>query len=301
MHPSVDLNLLRTLQALLQERSVTRAAQRLRLSQPATSAALGRLRRHFNDELLTRVGNAYRLTPLATELLQRTATAIAATDRVFSLQPEFDPRSADRRFTLVLSDYATSILGSSLSRLLDAEGPHIRLDLRHVSTALVDAAPEALRDIDGVVLPHGFLTDLPFLDLVEDEWVCLISADHPGNPSTLSLEQLGRLPWVLTFHERTAFTTAARELRMHGVEPEVRMVTESYASLPDLIAGTSRVALVQRRLTAALTSSGRVRVLPCPFPAAPLKLALWWHPIHTADPGHRWFRHFMTEAACFGA
>jgi len=292
-----DLNLLPTLQALLEERSVTRAAQRIGLSQPATSVALGKLRRHFNDELLTRVGNEYRLTPLATQLLERAGSAVAAADRVFSLQPEFDPTRSDRTFVVALSDYATSVLGAAMSRLLDTRAPGVRLDLRHIATGIVDSAPEGLREIDAVVLPHGFLTDLPYLDLVEDEWVCLIAADHPGAPTSLTLEQLGELPWVLTYHRRAAFTTAARELRMHGVEPLVQIVTESYAGLPDMVAGTRRVALVQRRLIPMLTASGRVRALPCPFGAAPLKLALWWHPIHTGDPGHRWLRELIADAA----
>lgn len=298
MPRTIDLNLLIALQALLEERSVTRAAQRLSLSQPAASAALAKLRRHFNDELLTRVGTGYRLTPLAMQLVERAGGAVSSASRVFSLQPDFDPASADREFVVVLSDYTLAVLGGAISRLLDARAPGVRLHLRHATTETVDAAPEALREIDAFVLPHGTLSDLPFLDLIEDEWVCLIAADHPGHPlERLTMAYLAELPWVLTYHRQTAFTTAARQLRMHGIEPDVRLVTESYTTLPAVIAGTRRVALVQRRLAATLTAAGQVRVLPCPFPAAPLKLALWWHPINTGDPGHRWLRGLLADAA----
>src|SRR6478672_8463875 len=95
----VDLNLLRALEAILEEQSVTKAAARLGLSQPAMSASLGKLRRHFGDELLTRVGNAYEPTPLAKELLEPTRTALRATDRVFVREGEFDPRTSARDFS----------------------------------------------------------------------------------------------------------------------------------------------------------------------------------------------------------
>ena len=102
---SLDLNLLVSLDALLQERSVTRAATRMGLSQPALSASLARLRRHFGDELLTRVGNEYRLTPLAVQLKELSRLALSGVERVFDAQTEFDPASSRREFSLLVSDY----------------------------------------------------------------------------------------------------------------------------------------------------------------------------------------------------
>ena len=81
------------------------------------------------------------------------------------------------------------------------------------------------------------------------------------------------------------------------MEPRIRVVTESYATLPALIVGTDRVTLVQQRLAALLTSSWPVRAVACPVPLAPLKLALWWHPVNTDDPGHRWLRDLFSEVA----
>ena len=119
----VDLNLLIALDTLLRERSVTQAASRLGLSQPALSASLARLRRYFDDELLTRVGNKYELTPLAVALLERTTVALAATAEVFTAPADFDPATAEREFELYVSDYAASVLATELSRLTRAEAP----------------------------------------------------------------------------------------------------------------------------------------------------------------------------------
>ncbi|WP_034593309.1 LysR family transcriptional regulator [Hamadaea tsunoensis] len=297
MPRNADFNLLLPLQALLAERSVTRAAERLGLSQPATSAALAKLRRHFGDDLLVRVSNSYQLTPLATQLYERVAIAVAASERVFASEPDFDPTTSDRQFTVLMSDYALSTLGPAISGLLDAQAPRLRLYVQPTTRENVDAAHETLRTADLLVLPHGFLTDLPHQDLYSDEWMCLVSADNPDVGPTLTLKQLAAMPWVLTYHRGTAFTTAAHELRQLGVELDVRMVAESYALLPAMIIGTRRVALIQRQLGLQLSAGGRVRALPCPFEAAPLIEAMWWHPMNDTDAGHQWLRERFTEAA----
>jgi DNA-binding transcriptional LysR family regulator len=297
MARNVDLNLLTALQALLTERSVTRAAEQLGLSQPATSAALAKLRRHFGDELLTRVGHGYQLTPLATQLVERTAAAVGATQRVFSSLPDFDPASSDREFTIVMSDYVLTVLGPTLSRLLDAQAPRVRLHVEPTTKDNVDTAAESLRTTDLLVLPHGIVSDLPYQDLYQDDWACLVGADNTDVGDELTMDQLARMPWVLTYHRGTASSTAARELRTHGVELNVRMVIESYAALPALIAGTDRVALVQRQLGRIMTATHPVRMIACPFEAAPLIEALWWHPMHERDAGHQWLRQQFVNAA----
>lgn len=297
MPRNIDLNLLLPLQALLSERSVTRAADLLGLSQPAMSAALAKLRRHFGDELLVRAGNSYQLTPLAAQLVERISTAVAAADRVFSSEPDFDPAVSSREFVVLMSDYALSVLGPVVSAIFDREAPRARLYVQPTTRENVDAAHENLRTADLLVLPHGFVTDLPHQDLYSDEWMCLVSADNPDVGDHLGMEQLAAMPWVLTYHRGTAFTTAAHELRQQGVELNVRMVTESYALLPAVIAGTNRVALVQRQLGLQLSAAGQVRAVPCPFDAAPLIEAMWWHPMHENDAGHRWLRRCLTDAA----
>src|SRR5215218_3914438 len=137
---SLDLNLLVSLDALMQERSVTRAAARMGLSQPALSASLARLRRHFGDELLTRVGNEYRLTPLAVQLRELARLALSGVERVFTAQTEFDPASSRREFSLQVSDYVVAILGDTLAELLAEEAPNARLRFLANTPAAVDRA-----------------------------------------------------------------------------------------------------------------------------------------------------------------
>ncbi|MGY1653953.1 LysR family transcriptional regulator [Geodermatophilus sp. SYSU D01119] len=294
---SLDLNLLVSLDALLQQRSVTRAAAQMGLSQPALSASLARLRRHFGDELLSRVGNEYRLTPLAVQLRELARIALSGVERVFTAQPGFDPASSTREFTLLVSDYVVAVLGDTVAGLLAEEAPHTRLRLSAHSPAIVDRAEQALLTADLLFLPPGFLTDLSRRDLYRDEWVCVVAADNPVVDAGLTVGDLETLPWVATYHGPTASTPAARQMRMLGIEPQVQVVTESFLTVPALISGSDRIALLQRRLVDLLPLNSGVRALPCPFDAGPLIEAMWWHPVFDDDPEHAYLRDLVARAA----
>lgn len=287
---NLDLNLLPTLDALLRERNVTRTAEQLGLSQPAVSAALRRLRRHFGDELLNRTGNRYELTPLAQQLRSRTEAALDGVHRVFDASPAFDPATSERQFTLMISDYAMAVLGERLASRLATEAPGVRLRMTQTVTTVVDQPMEALRSIDGLLLPHGFLSDIPVTDLYEDTWVCVVAADNDRVGDALTMEEVATLPWVVMWDLPTAFAPAARQLSMMGVEPRVEMTVDSFLAVPFLLAGTDRIAVLQRRLVERLAATARVRMLPCPWDVVPLKEAMWWHPSFRPDPGHQWLR-----------
>ena len=293
---NLDLNLLVTLDALLEEQNVTRAAGRLGLSQPAVSSALRRLRRHFDDELLARDGNRYQLTPLAEQLREPAAAALAGVHRVFGASPTFDPATDTREFTVIVSDYAATVIGDHLATVVARRAPGVRLRLKAQSHFDVNHAPESLRSVDGMVLPHGFLSEVPSDDLYSDHWVLVVSRDNDQVGDTVSLEELARLPWVMTHHEPTAFTPAARQLNMIGVEPDIQVVVESFLPVPFLVAGTPRIALLQRQLATRLADAAGVRLLACPWDVVPLVEAFWWHPSHRPDPAHAWLRETMLEA-----
>jgi DNA-binding transcriptional LysR family regulator len=292
----LDLNLLVSLDALLQQRSVTRAAAQMGLSQPALSASLARLRRHFGDELLTRVGNEYRLTPLALQLRDLARAALTGVERVFTAQPEFDPASSTREFSLLVSDYGVAVLGDTVAALLAEEAPHARLRLSANTPASVDRADQILLSTDLLVLPHGFVTDLSHRDLYRDEWVCVVAADNEAVGEELTVENLETLPWVVTFHGPTAATPAARQMRMRGIEPRVQVVTENFLTVPALVAGSRRIALLQRRLVELLPLNLGLRALPPPVEVGELVEAMWWHPAFEDDPEHAYLRDLVVRA-----
>ncbi|MCU7729586.1 LysR family transcriptional regulator [Actinoplanes sp. KI2] len=293
----LDLNLLVALQALIEERNVTRAGARVGLTQPAMSAALARLRRHFGDELLVRQGNRYELTPLGVSLRHRTELAIVAAERVFDAEPDFDPSTSDREFLVLLSDYALLVLGPAVARLLEERAPRVRLRLEpHGPSALFDIEA-TLRSVDLLLLPHGFLNDYPCADLYRDTWVCVAAADNNEVGDSITLDDLRSLPWITQYHRPTASTTVDRQLALLGIEHRVDLTIESFLALPFLLAGTRRITLLQRRLAERLAVAADVRLFPCPFDVMDLVEAAWWHPVHSADPGHLWLRALLREAA----
>ncbi|MEU1971421.1 LysR family transcriptional regulator [Microbacterium sp. NPDC019599] len=293
----LDLNLLVALDALLTERSVTRAAERLHLSQPALSASLARLRTHFNDPILARRGNSYELTPLALRLTEHTTTALEAARRVFESQATWSPRDSTREFSIYGSDYGFATIGSEVSRLAAESAPGVRFRFMLHNPSIVDDALNRLRSADGMVIPHGYLVDLPYADLWRDGWVVVASESNEQVGDELTMEVLGALPWVFTYQSRTAFTSAARQLQQLGIEPHVETVVESFLALPHFIAGTNRLGLIQAGLAHVAESVAGVRTLAAPFDATPVVNALWWHPVHGRDPEHAWMRGIFEQAA----
>lgn len=284
----LDLNLVVALRVLLEERNVTRAGRRIGLSQPAMSAALARLRRHFDDDLLSRVGGHYELTALGQVLLDRTATAYDVLERLFASQADFEPATESREFRLVASDYAVAVFGVELARVVHAEAPGIRLRFTQTPATVVEDTATLLSATDGLFMPHGVISGFPATDLHDDRWVFLVADDHPSVGDRLTRRDVARLPWVT--YQRTYDAPAVRQLGMLGIEPQVEVSVDSFHLLPLLVAGTRRIALIQARLARMLAPVAAVRVMDPPYEAVPLREALWWHPVHTHDAAHIWLR-----------
>ena len=292
---SLDLNLLVSLDALLHERSVTRAAQRLGLSQPTLSAALSRLRRHFGDELLHRVGNSYQLTPLAERLSEQSAQALTWTDRVFRTRPDFDPAQSEHEFTLVVADCHLPTFGRALADLVETDAPGVRLHFEHSDERFVQRAHEHLRTVDAVALPQGLLAELPNLDLYPDRWVCVASVGSPAAAATDAADLVGH-PWVVPYHNTTLAHPPLHRLRDRGVEPRVTLTTEDFLVVPHLVAGTNRLGLMPERIARPYTPANGTVVVELPFTLGLLVETLWWHPMHDRDPAHTWLRQTAARA-----
>ena len=293
---AIDLNLLEPLIALLEERSVTRSAFRTQRSQPAVSASLARLRRIFDDELLHRVGNRYELTTFAEQLLPACIDALASVQRVFGGRSDFDPSGSRRTYRIAISDYASALIGPPIAEMINAAAPRASVEFTPIARTLVDLAPESLRPYDGLILPHGYLTDQPHTDLFNDRWVCLTSADNSNVIDELTLQHLSELPWVLSYGAHAVLIHPVRQLRMLGLNPRVEVTLDGFMALPAFVVGTNRVCIVQERIVSLLADADALRVWPCPFEATPLCESMWWHPTLDADPEHIWLRGLVAAA-----
>ncbi|GHJ34786.1 LysR family transcriptional regulator [Streptomyces sp. TS71-3] len=301
---NLDLNLLVALRELLRERNVTRAAARIGVTQPAASAALARLRRHFADDLLVRSRNGYVLTPLALQFAEQVETVCAAAERLFSTDSSFDPATSRRQFTLLMADYTVSVLGARLSAALAEQAPRVELHIRMVREAFSTDAAETIRFIDGMIAPPVSRFEVPGLrstDLFSDHWTCVVDAAHPcARRGHLTLEDMARLSWVAPFQPDPGYLTAApttRQLTLFGIQPDVRVRVESYQAVPHFVVGTDRVALLQKRLAERIAAPMGLAVLPCPGDPEPIVERLWWHDEYDGDPAHQWLRKTLTAVS----
>lgn len=292
----LDLNLLVSLDALLTERSVTRAAQRLHLSQPALSASLAKLRTHFDDALLVRRGNNYELTPLATRLTEHTVTALEAARRVFDSQANWTPRDSTREFVIYGSDYAFATVGQVASRLAAVTAPKVKFRFDLHTPAVVDDAADRLRSADGLLMPHGHINVVKHTDLWMDRWAIIVDENHPTIGDTLTMDDLAENPWVFTYQSRSAFTSAGQQLQSLGLDARIETIVQSFLALPYFIRGTERIGVVQESLASEASLLPGVRALRPPFEAVPVVNALWWHPVHETDAEHAWMRGVFQSA-----
>jgi len=289
----LDMNLVLALRALLAERNVTRAGERIGLSQPATSAALARLRRHFGDDLLARKGGAYELTALGKVLLDRAEVACEMLEQVFGSQRRFDPEREQREFAFFASDYAVAVIGHRLARAISAQAPQVKVTFRTVPVTIVDNPAAQLSTVDGLFMPHGIITGVPAVDLYRDRWMCAVAEDNREVGETITLDQLASLPWAT--YQRVYDAPVNRQLSLLGIEPRVQVSVDNFQLLPGMVLGTRRVAMIQALLAdhLGLGPGSGIRLLDCPFDAVPVQEAMWWHPVHTHDAGHLWLRESL--------
>lgn len=299
---AMDLNLLVILRELLRERNVTKAGERVGLSQPAASAALARLRRQFGDDLLVRDSRSYVLSPLAAALVDEVEAACVAAERVFSAGMRFDPSSSSREFTLLMADYTVAVIGEQLAAAFEQEAPQATLHVRLVREALAVAGADAFRGCDAIVAPPASgpaVEHVQSTDLFRDRWVCVASADSklPDEPT---VEDLESSQWVVPYHrlaDNAPLPPIPRQLSLLGITPRVSVRVESYQLVPYFVAGTSRIALLQERIAVRAAPRFGLRILPCPGSPDPIVEALWWPREHQHNPAFAWLRGILLGCA----
>lgn len=289
----LDLNLLHSLDALLRERNVSRAATAVNVSQPVMSSALARLRRHFGDELLARAGNGYELTPLARQMRPVLAEAIGAVERVTGARVAFDPE-LDVEVTLVCGEVVAALVLPRLRARMLADAPSSTLRVIEPGSMRGQSVGDALtKDVDGVFLPHGWISDLESIDVLDDQWVFVVAAEDPV--VELSTTDLNERPWVVARIGEQEVARGMQQVLAAGIRPRADVVVSGSMSMPFFLRGTDRVAVMGRRLVEEMGGLFGIREVPGPFELEGLRTAFWWHASRRNDPTHRWLRSLVAE------
>jgi DNA-binding transcriptional LysR family regulator len=294
---NADLNLLVALDALLAERNVTRAAERLSLGQPATSAALRRLRRMFDDPLLVRRGRVMELTPLAQALIPPVREVLQDIGGLLSVRPEFNPECDERSFSMMASDYVSLILLRPLLARLGTVAPHVRVSLFPITMPFRTMLGRG--EVDLVLFPievdpgmRAFRHRLLFTE----RYVCTVWNQHPDVGDEITLDQLSHLPYLSYTNVQLA-SSVETQLDAAGVERRQEVSTQSFVVSPLMQRGTRLVALLHERLARALQEAAELRILEPPLPLKPITEMMFWHARSEDDPAHRWLREEVAAMA----
>ncbi|MGV9711262.1 LysR family transcriptional regulator [Gordonia sp. NPDC003424] len=286
---NVDLNLLYGLHALLEESNVTRAGERIGVGQSTMSATLARLRRHYGDELLVRVGREYELTPLARSLLPQVRRTITALDRALGRVAPFDPRADQRTVTVASSDFARIELAGRFGRIC-AEAPGIHFDLQPLPKATF-VADQDLLTYDFVIAVPGSGFQGESTTLFVDHYVCVADRNNPMiRDGSISWEDFCAAGHAQAGFGEAHHTPVQRRISELGATPRVAVRTHSLVLLPRIVAGTDLIALVPSRLASRVCSATGTVAVEAPIGRVELIEALWWHPSRSMDPAVQWLR-----------
>jgi DNA-binding transcriptional LysR family regulator len=293
----VDLNLLVALDALLTERSVTRAASRVGLRQSAMSHNLARLRTLFGDELLTRGPEGMRPTPRALALIDPVRIALAQIADLVSRDTTFDARTAERLFRIGLTDSAEALIGPALLTYLCEAAPGVRLRLSSTDGLFgeLDADQVDLGIAFGP-LPEGQSHHKRRL-LGTDAFLCMFNAERVGVSPPISLEDYVRLPHVLTSLRKGERGIVDDALAKLGLRRTVALTTPRFMAVPFLVAGAPVVTTMHGRLARFFADALGLSLSPAPveLPEAPATLV--WHASYDHDPAHMWLRQTVARVA----
>jgi DNA-binding transcriptional LysR family regulator len=298
----MDLNLLVVFEALMDERSVTRAAKRVGLSQPAVSNALARLRRTFDDPLFVRAPDGMRPTPAAQSLIAPVRAALAQLRAVFEEPPTFAPALSERSFNLLTSDYAEITLLAALTQKLRAEAAGVRLRSHRAPSVFEPPTPQALAETYDFAV--GFFPDQLTLDasvharlLWEEKNVCIVRKNHPTVRGKISLRQYAEAGHAAIFYKPQGAGVIDTLLAQKGHARRTAVVVPHFTSVPFIVAASDLIATVPERLALKFAGPLRLQVLGAPLAIPPFRLTLLWHERFTSDPAHRWLRELIAETA----
>lgn len=294
----LDLNLLLAFEALMVERSVTRAAGRMSVGQPAMSASLARLRTFFNDPLLVREGRSLVPTSRALELFASFEEALDLIDSALRTSHAFDPATAHRTFTIMASDYLLVVLLGPLLAELDTEAPNLRITIRPIAP---DCAEQVNRSrVDLLIRPEesvGEILPARSTRLFDDQLVCAVDAANSEIGEHLTEEQFRTLPLVSYDDGTLVESSIERRFSELGIDRVITVGTESLVIQPLVVSGSRLMALIPERLGRYFGARLGIRLLAPPYPLAPVHQAMFWAPRADADPAHRWLRERVRRAA----
>jgi DNA-binding transcriptional LysR family regulator len=295
----IDLNLLVLFEAIYSAGNVGKAAARLGLSQPAASNGLARLRKQLGDPLFKRSADGVEPTAAARAAIERVREALGLLTAGLD-GGQIDLVTYQRQFRLVMVDALEPVIMPPIVRLIAERAPGVSIELVGAQDL---AFLEEIRTGTIDLAVYAFPLDAPDIRTVSlgpINMVAIARRDHPGIDGNLDVEKLGQLPHLALRRQVRAQTHVPKDFVAHGVGRRIVCSASKTWSLPWMVEHTDLIAFVTRRFAGAMSQCHALDIHELPIPLAEQYLYLLWHERSDADPGHRWLREALVEAAAAG-
>lgn len=291
----LDLNLLVTLEALLAEQNVTKAAARLHLSQPAVSAQLSRLRDVFDDPLLIPAQRGMTPTAKALDLLEPLRQALDQLRATVATHSNFNPAKARLTVSIACTDYLHAAVVKPLVVALRTKAPGVRVALRNLDLPQLEAQM-ARGDVDlALMTPQAAPPSLRARHLFDEHYVLIGRRKHPRLRAGLTAEEFAQLEHVVVSLHGGGFVTPVDDaLAAFGLKRKVVLSAASFLFVPEIVSQSDFVALVPERLVR--DRAGQLEVMDCPFPVEGFAVGMVWHERSHGHGGQRWIREHIERS-----
>jgi DNA-binding transcriptional LysR family regulator len=289
-----DMELLAVFEEIYSSGSITRAAENLGMAQPTASIALSRLRRHFGDPLFIRTPRGMEPTPHALEILGDVRAATAALHSALRHKKEFAPQHSEREFNICMTDISEIVLLPTLLNYLKQVAPEIRIDATTISPETPMQLASGEVDLAVGFMPHleaGFYQQ----KLFDQNFVCLLAADHPRIGGTLTRKAFLNEGHVLIKSSGTGHSIVEKSLNEKGIARRIVLKVPSFLGVARIVAQTECIATVPQRFGSAMVRQENVKMLPPPVKLPDFSVKQHWHERFHADPANQWLRKMVAQ------
>jgi DNA-binding transcriptional LysR family regulator len=293
----LDLNLLVALDALLQERSVSLAAERIHLSQSATSSALGRLREYFEDELLVLKGRNMVLTPRGEDLVEPVRAVLDQIRATIAVAQPFDPASSDRKMAIMASDYTVEVLLRTALLAFEEEAPNMAFEISPLGDDLIEELQRGRADVL-ITIDTVISTEHPSEQLYEDDYVVIGWSGNPALAGPMTKELYEQLGHITTRFGRTRVPSFEEwALKSQSIARRVEVVAPNFTSVASFLVGSHRIATMHRRLAERVVRTMPLKILEVPFQIPAIRQAAQWSSSSAGDPAIAWLVQRLKQIA----
>jgi LysR family transcriptional regulator, nod-box dependent transcriptional activator len=288
----LDLNLLVALDALLSERSISRAAAKVHLTQSAMSNALGRLRNYFGDALLVQVGRTMEPTPRALELANPVRETLLRVSATVTRRPTFHPQHSSRLFRLLVSDYTLMALMPEVIRRAHMEAPGIRFEMCPFTENPLRALEHT--EVDLLIVPKEYCSsEHPSVTLADETFCCVMWEGSALAAEPLTAERYLSAGHLVVLPGQGQASLEEWFFRRLGVARRIEMTTFSFTASAYLLRGTERIATIHRRLADQAAKSEPIVIRDVPLAMPKMEQTIQWHSLRSTDPGLHWLRNLL--------